>query len=174
MGQINDESWTALHGDLEPKFTLEAARERFAGTVAAAERFLRQLKGEGSTEEVLRVEAADTFKAFPFLRTADIIYGPMTAEETDRLWHMAVCRMGLLLYIIKGGVYRFWVSKYVDRKSYRKLRSFKNGWLAFNQGMFQKGREERPQALIQRLWPAVVDNILTREQVRRHHEFQAR
>ena len=166
LGQINGEAWTALHRRLEPAFGREAARTRFASTATSAKTFLRELAGEEGSVQVRRVKIADTFKAFPFLHTASIIYGSMTVEEKGRLWQLAEHRTSLLSPIIKGGIYRSRFSKYIDHKSYRNLKSFKNSWLCFNREMFEKGREKPSLALIQQLWPVATSNSVAMDQVR--------
>ncbi|KAJ5894547.1 Cytochrome P450 E-class group I [Penicillium taxi] len=131
MGLINGERWKQVRSHFEPQFTHRtvASISRYSELAAAG-----YLQGfDTKRAEPLQLHAASEFSRFPFMTTAEYLYGPLTKDQKAELWRLGQESLSLMGNVISGGVYRFRLCQWARPQSFRRLRRFQTEWRIFNE-----------------------------------------
>lgn len=163
MGLINDQRWKDVRAQLHAYFTHAAvvkSRDFLSGfTIDYFHRF------EAKETNPFKLQAVTSFSRFPFLATAEYLYGPLTEAEKDQLWTLGQRSLGLMVHILEGGVYRFGICRWLQPKQYRQLKEFEKDWTEFNETIVEarKSRDESPPVV--EAWGAVDEGVVTKKEV---------
>ncbi|KAI0814537.1 cytochrome P450 [Xylaria sp. FL0064] len=133
VGLISGEQWKRVRAVVDVPFCHSTATSYVPAIRKRTKNFLQELwETKELSHGVLR--PADDLKLFPFLITADIIYGPLTSELESELRELAPQREALFQWVMEGGLPRFAVSAYLPwTKANRDLAAFKEQWRLFNE-----------------------------------------
>ncbi|KAJ5879745.1 Cytochrome P450 E-class group I [Penicillium solitum] len=163
MGLINDQRWKDVRAQLHAYFTHAAvvkSRDFLSGfTIDYFHRF------EAKETNPFKLQAVTSFSRFPFLATAEYLYGPLTEAEKDQLWTLGQRSLGLMVHILEGGVYRFGICRWLQPKQYRQLKEFEKDWTEFNETIVEarKSRDESPPVV--EAWGAVDEGVVTKKEM---------
>ena len=157
MGLINGSRWKTLRSLFESDFSRQIASRRAPHTNLEALSFVRHL-GQDSAQEPgtppSTVHAVTTFMKFPFFHTAEIIYGPLSAQLKEELWSIGQTRLTLLRHVLKGGIHRHQASEWIAYGASKELASFQGTWRRFNQDIYDSSAPETP---IVSAWKSTID-----------------
>lgn len=158
---------------VDPSFTHGATVKRISVTEADAKSFVENLhtiSNEGAEVAKAKgrftVPAMAAFMKFPFIFTAEVVYGNMNEAEKEELWAIAEKRQALLPFFFKGSFYRTSYLKWFDRPAYNQLQEFLNSWAEFNTRMARSRREQALPVPIVKYWDEYLQGNITLEQVR--------
>ncbi|KAJ5797251.1 uncharacterized protein N7518_005791 [Penicillium psychrosexuale] len=131
MGLINGDRWEQVRAQFKHHFIHRSVSSISSHIELAATRYLQSLERQDA--ESFEVHAASDFSRFPFMTTAEYLYGPLTENEKEELWNLGQQSLALMGNVLSGGVYRFGLCQWMRPHSFRRLRSFQTQWQNFNQ-----------------------------------------
>lgn len=173
VGLLSLDEWKNMRRVVDPSFTHGASVKRISVTESDARTFVENLhtiSNEGTeiakTKGRFTVPAMAAFMKFPFIFTAEVVYGNMTEAEKEELWAIAEKRQALLPYFFKGSFYRTSYLKWFDRPAYNQLQEFLDSWAEFNTRMARSRREQGLPLPIVTYWDEYLKGNITLEQVR--------
>ncbi|KAK4200401.1 cytochrome P450 [Triangularia verruculosa] len=167
VGLLEGEEWKHRRTVFEPPFRHAASIARMDITESEAKKFVLNLGQLAAAEEVaddigvksseitpskFTLHAVSAFMKFPFYLTAGVVYGEMSEAEEVELWDLAQKHMALLPYFVIGGPYRVAAGRYVDRKAFRKLDEFVNGWRECHERMVATRRAKGIRVPLVEYW----------------------
>jgi hypothetical protein len=129
----------------------------------AAKKYLQQF--ETTDTGCVELHAANTSR-FPFMTTAEYIYGSLTDEEKEELWALGQRNLVLMGHVLSGGVYRFKLYQWLRPETYRRFKRFERDWCNFNERIVESRRLSHPLPPIVDAWKAVDDARVSKKEVR--------
>ncbi|UKZ70826.1 uncharacterized protein TrAtP1_011795 [Trichoderma atroviride] len=172
VGLLSLDEWKNMRRVVDPSFTHGASVKRISVTESDARAFVENLhtiSNEGAeiakTKGRFTVPAMAAFMKFPFIFTAEVVYGNMTEAEKEELWEIAEKRQALLPFFFKGSFYRTSYLKWFDRPAYNQLQEFLDSWAEFNTRMARSRREQGLPLPIVTYWDEYLQGNITLEQV---------
>ncbi|KAF2869630.1 cytochrome P450 [Massariosphaeria phaeospora] len=163
MGLINGKRWDRIHSEFLPSFKYQSIAERISQEQDLALEFVSRLSKQ-ITEDSNVVHSGD-FARYPFFVTADVIYGPMTDSEKERLWAIAQQSLGLMGYVLVGGIYRFRIARWLRRSMYTGLAKFQEQWKLFNLEMYESRVNSKVQPPIVSAWAPTLSGEISQNEV---------
>ncbi|KAL6809691.1 cytochrome P450 [Trichoderma sp. SZMC 28015] len=163
MGLINGERWKRTRLEFNSYFINRAIAEFSPQMEQDAAKYTQNLT-EGSGHGVDLIHAGNISR-FPFMTTAEHIYGPMTEIEKENLWLLGQRSLGLMGKVLSGGVYRFKVSQFLRPGTYQNLKKFDDEWIAFNKQVYnaRKGRGQEPPFV--HIWESLVEGKISKQEL---------
>ncbi|KAI9875214.1 MAG: hypothetical protein M1830_008757, partial [Pleopsidium flavum] len=98
------------------------------------------------------ITPADDLKLFPFFVVANIFFGNLSCEQKDSLCELAPLREELFKEVIKGGINRTALSKYLPTPGNRLLSAFQKRWRNFTQNAYEEAKRKGADVPIVSLW----------------------
>lgn len=137
VGLISGEEWKRLRAVSGAAFT---QRNIVCHVETIYRRAIDYLDGCEQTGRLCNhlLDPVEDLKMLPFLTVADVIYGKLSPAMEQELRQMAPIHERLFKHVIRGGLSRFWVSKYLPTEANRLLSDFENKWVAFNHSAYQR------------------------------------
>lgn len=164
LGLVNGLRWRNLRREFEPSFTYSVIAKRKGALREMASAFIKDLGCTTAGERVM-VHVSNTFMAFPFFCTAEILYGPMTSAEKAELWNLGELRLPLMRYILKGGIYRTWFMRWICPGVTSQLGSYRSHWLAFNERMASTRKHFSSEMKVVKTWLEVQSDTVSQAEV---------
>lgn len=164
MGLINGERWKRSRVEFNSHFIRRAIAEISPKLELDAAKYAQHLKGENNNGVDLMIHAGNIGR-FPFMTTAEYIYGPLTDGEKEKLWLLGQRSLGLMGKVLSGGVYRFKVSQYLRPWTYQTLKVFERDWVTFNEQIYvsRKGCFQEPP--IVSIWECLAEGKVSKQEV---------
>lgn len=166
MGLINDQRWKDVRAQFHKYFTYDAVEQSYGFLSSFTEDYFRKLETK-ETKEPNHIEPhpVASFSRFPFLATAEYLYGHLTETQKNELWTLGQRSLGIMVHVLEGGVYRFGISRFVKPKEYKTLKKFETDWKAFNEAIVEakKTLVDPPPAV--KAWRAVDEGVITKKEV---------
>ncbi|EHK21724.1 uncharacterized protein TRIVIDRAFT_191958 [Trichoderma virens Gv29-8] len=163
MGLINGERWKRTRLEFNSYFINRAITEFSPQMEQGAAKYTQNLKGGcGHGIDVIH---AGNISRFPFMTTAEHIYGPLTKQEKENLWSLGQRSLGLMGKVLSGGVYRFKVCQYLRPGTYQILKKFNYDWTAFNEQIYnsRKGCFQKPP--IVHVWESLEEGKVSKQEL---------
>ncbi|RFU32823.1 hypothetical protein B7463_g3510, partial [Scytalidium lignicola] len=130
MGLINGKRWKQTRVQFDPYFTHRAVSMVSPQLELAVTKYLQQL--EAKDAEYIELHATNTAR-FPFMTTAEYIFGPLTEIEKEELWSLGQRSLALMGNVLLGGLYRFKLYRWLRPRTYRQFKQFESDWTTFNE-----------------------------------------
>lgn len=111
------------------------------------------------------VDPAADLQYYPFLVVAEILFGRLSPEQRQQLLDLGPLREDLFREVIRGGVNRWSIARYVPWSGIRTLGTFQQKWHAFVSNAYCEALEEAPEAPVVTLWQAMQDGKVTEREV---------
>ncbi|KAJ5665118.1 uncharacterized protein N7477_007566 [Penicillium maclennaniae] len=164
MGLINGDRWKKIRAQFNHLFIHHAVASISNHVELAASRYLQTIEAKG--DESVEVHAANDFSRFPFMTTAEYLYGPLTDDEKEELWSLGQQSLGLMGNVLSGGLYRFSLCQWAKPKSSQQLQSFQTRWRIFNEKMAEsRGVSDHEPPAIVEAWKGVEIGDVSAEEV---------
>lgn len=163
MGLINDHRWKDVRAQLHAYFS--------HGAVVKSCDFLSDFtidyfrRFEDKETNPTKLQAVTSFSRFPFLATAEYLYGPLTEAEKDQLWTLGQRSLAMMGHVLEGGVYRFGICRWLKPTQYRLLKEFEKDWTEFNETIVQARRSQGESPPVVEAWRAVDESVVTQKEV---------
>ncbi|KAJ5488072.1 Cytochrome P450 E-class group I [Penicillium expansum] len=120
---------------------------------------------ETKEANTIKPQAVTSFSRFPFLATAEYIYGPLTETEKDRLWTLGQRSLTLMVHVLEGGVYRFGICRWLKPKQYLKLKEFEKDWTEFNEAIVEARKTQNKTPPVVEAWRAVDEGVVAKKEM---------
>ncbi|KAJ6101986.1 hypothetical protein N7486_004413 [Penicillium sp. IBT 16267x] len=165
MGLINGRRWKRTRSQFDPYFMHRTVASHSNNVDIAAAEYLRSLRSKQS--EDIELHAAAEFCRFPFMTTAEYIYGPLDRNEKEELWSLGQRSLGLMGTVLSGGVYRFGLCQLLKPRTNFQLKRFQADWIAFNKVIVDsREANHRQHPPIVEAWKSVEEgHISTNEMI---------
>ncbi|KAJ5409554.1 Cytochrome P450 E-class group I [Penicillium crustosum] len=163
MGLINDHRWKDVRAQLHAYFS--------HGAVVKSCDFLSDFtidyfrRFEDKETNPTKLQAVTSFSRFPFLATAEYLYGPLTEAEKDQLWTLGQRSLAMMGHVLEGGVYRFGICRWLKPTQYRLLKEFEKDWTEFNETIVQARRSQGESPPVVEAWRAVDESVVTQKEM---------
>lgn len=165
MGLINGHRWKQIRAEFDSYFIHRTVASISSHVELAAAEYLQHLETKGP--ESVEVHVADDFSRFPFMTTAEYLYGPLSHDEKEELWDLGQQSLTLMGNVLSGGVYRFKLCQWIRPQTFRRLKRFELEWRTFNERLVESRKLSRNhQPPILEVWKAVEDGRVSMEEVR--------
>lgn len=165
MGLINGDRWKLVRAHFDHHFIHRAVASISSHVEVAAAGHLQSL--ETKRAEAIEVHAAKDFSRFPFMTTADYLYGPLTEDEKEELWNLGQESLALMGNVLSGGVYRFSLCQWARPQSFRRLRRFQTEWQTFNEKIIKsRGMSNNKQPPVVEAWRGVENGCVSTDEVK--------
>ncbi|KAI9149055.1 Cytochrome P450 monooxygenase tcpC [Paramyrothecium foliicola] len=152
MGLINGTRWKKVRANFHSYFTHGTVAQNGSEISTAVKDYIKQLEAQSTGSLELH---ADNTARFPFMATAEHLYGPLTHDEKEELWTLGQRSLGMMGSVLAGGAYRFKLYPLLKPETYKRFRKFEDDWTAFNQRICDTRRSHTPQPPIVEAWRAV-------------------
>ncbi|KGO38979.1 Cytochrome P450, E-class, group I [Penicillium expansum] len=163
MGLINDQRWKEVRAQLHTYFTHGAVIKSCDFISDFTMDYFRCL--ETKEANTIKPQAVTSFSRFPFLATAEYIYGPLTETEKDRLWTLGQRSLTLMVHVLEGGVYRFGICRWLKPKQYLKLKEFEKDWTEFNEAIVEARKTQNKTPPVVEAWRAVDEGVVAKKEM---------
>ncbi|OAA63434.1 dimethylallyl transferase [Niveomyces insectorum RCEF 264] len=142
MGLINGDRWKRIRVRFSTYFVHRAITEISPRLETAAGQYVDQLGADGAGS--IEIHAGNTAR-FPFMTTAEYVYGPLSESEKASLWSLGQRSLGLMGSVLSGGVYRFKIYEWLRPQTHQCLTQFERDWTLFNERIYQSRKANYPQ-----------------------------
>ncbi|KAL4949376.1 cytochrome P450 [Aspergillus filifer] len=155
MGLVNGEPWKELRAQYNAAFVHRAVVDITPFLVHRADEYVKQIQQVDTG--VIQLCAADAFSRYPFMATAEYLYGPLTESEKEELWSLGQRSLALMEKVLAGGVFRYKASRWLKPQVHKQLAAFEKDWTQFNERIVQTRGVSGPSspAMVQ-AWEAAV------------------
>lgn len=162
MGLINDHHWQAIRGQFNGAFTHLSITRSWSFLLSSTKSYLQHFAAD-----VVELQPVTHFASFPFFATAEYLYGPLTQSERDELWGLGQRNLALMGCVLMGGVYRSQMCRWRNPEDYRRLKTFEDDWVNFNETIVEARKDiDGPLSPVVEGWKAVDNGTVTRKEVR--------
>ncbi|KAI4958680.1 hypothetical protein J4E86_004285 [Alternaria arbusti] len=151
VGLLSGKSWQSLRSQMEVPFTHMAISNEAAVIREQTRKFVEQLRNSGDFRNGVFDPAKD-ISFYPFLVVATVLYGDLDAEDIRWLRKIVPVRQKLFTFVIKGGMARFSISKFLPTTANRLLDEFQWEWLSFNESIYKKAKDRGAVTPMVKLW----------------------
>ncbi|KAF2269476.1 cytochrome P450 [Lojkania enalia] len=170
LGLVSGAEWKSIRRATEPPF-LRTAMPAYVRLVEdhAKQHVATLFDTKSTSSQRWQLQPYGDLRIYPFLALADVLYGRLTPELKARLLAIIPGRDRVFGAMIRGGLSRFWISKYLPIKALRELRIFKSAWAQWNDDAHAEAlkrsssNEKESVAPIVNLYVAVEQGSMTRE-----------
>jgi cytochrome P450 len=161
VGLLSLHEWRDLRKYVEVPFSRPSSQRYSIDIQRQAVEFLKALNigDEGC------IDPARDLQFYPFLVVANILFGTLSAQQRKDLLELAPLREELFKEVIRGGINRLQISKYIPWSGHGLLLKFQKKWLAFVESAYRKALAEAPTAPIVTLWQGVEAGGVSERQV---------
>jgi AcrR family transcriptional regulator len=158
---------------MEGPFTHMAISNEAAMIREQTRKFIEQLRNSEDFRNGIFDPAKD-ISFYPFLVVATVLYGDLDAEDIRWLKEIAPVRQKLFTYVIRGGVARFSLSRFLPTTANRLLMEFQREWLSFNEAIYEKTRARGAVTPMVKLWEDCQAGKIPQVRVRINDQFMSR
>ncbi|CZT23686.1 related to trichodiene oxygenase cytochrome P450 [Ramularia collo-cygni] len=151
VGLLSGKAWQSLRSQMEVPFSHMAIANDAPIIRQQTIKFVDKLRKKGDFQHGIFDPARD-LSFYPFLVVATLLYGELDDIDVQWLGKIAPNRQKLFTYVIKGGLGRFWLSKYLPTNANKLLGEFQQEWRAFNESMYKKAMAGGANAPMTALW----------------------
>ncbi|KAF3388836.1 Cytochrome P450 monooxygenase roqR, partial [Penicillium rolfsii] len=156
MGLVNGEPWRELRTQFKASFFHRAVTDITPFLVHRAAEYVKQM--QQTPTGVVQLCAADAISRFPFMATAEYLYGPLTDSEKEELWSLGQRSLALMGRVLAGGVFRYEATRWLKPQVYKQLTDFENDWTRFNEYIVQTRGSSGPSSPVMiQVWEAAVN-----------------
>jgi hypothetical protein len=152
LGLLNGARWVRLRKVFEAhNFEPRTARARVSDSLTYAHEHVQNLltlTGAKTPKLSLTVNAYSSTVKYPFFCTARMLYGDLNDEDRDELWSLGQRRLSLMRFVLRGGIYRSRLSRFLKPQMRGELDRFRENWLCFNQRMVARSFKKSSQSVI--------------------------
>lgn len=164
MGLINGEPWREIRALLNEPFVHRTVTETTPFLMHVAEEYLQQIEQKDTS--VVQLCAADSFSRFPFMATAEYLYGPMEDFEKKDLWSLGQQSLALMGKVLTGGVFRLEACRWLKPRVHKQLTEFEENWTAFNEHIVRTRRASgQLSPVVVQAWEAVDEGKVSKKEV---------
>ena len=110
-------------------------------------------------------DPAKDINFYPFLVVATLLYGDLDPEDIRWLRKISPVRQKLFTFVIKGGMARFSLSRYLPTTANRLLEDFQQEWLRFNKAIYDKSKARGASTPMTKLWEDCKEGKINQTQV---------
>jgi len=135
VGLVSGEDWRAIRAVVEVPFRHSNVVAHVDVIRRKVHDYVEELAREGDLRRG-RLDPARDLKMLPFWVVAEIIYGRLEPAQIPELKDLAPHREALFRFVIRGGLSRFSLSKYLPTAANLALRNFRKRWWAFNRAAY--------------------------------------
>jgi len=164
VGLVSGNDWRELRKVIEVPFQHKVTDTYLLNVQHQVKQYLKDLKA-GKNMSVGLLDPALDMKMLPFWIVAEIIYGKLTPEMVDKLKELAPIREELFLHVIRGGLSRFRLSRYLPTRANSTLATFKQRWSSFNECAHEHARLKGMDVPIIPMFEAVYASKISFEQL---------
>ncbi|KZF23923.1 cytochrome P450 [Xylona heveae TC161] len=158
MGLINGTRWKKLRGEWEPFFAHHGVRSYSSSIESDARGYVKSMVAtETAGATSFDVHSAHAISRFPFMCTAEYIYGPLTDAEKEKLWSIGQKSLGLMVHVLNGGAFRYELGRPLEGKATQELINFRHEWMTFNDQIYQAKKTVSSPPPIVQAWNQVLN-----------------
>jgi cytochrome P450 len=139
VGLISGAQWRAAKGVVEPPFLHKSMQSYISLVQRQTVEYFQTLEKKENFLNGLLDPVGDV-KMLPFWIIANIIYGDLSQELQETLRKLAPQREALFMFVIRGGLTRFWLSQFLPLEANRKLKEFNDDWASFNGSAYRHAK----------------------------------
>ncbi|KKK25539.1 hypothetical protein P175DRAFT_0512147 [Aspergillus ochraceoroseus IBT 24754] len=161
MGLINGGRWKRIRAQYDPYFVHRVAMAHSGPILQNVEATLASIDGVDPTT----LHVANSFSRFPFMATAEYLYGPLTDAEKEEVWSLGQRSLRLMGYVLSGSVYRFRLYHWLKPDTHRELLQFEEHWIGFNKRIYTTRQAYDPSLPIVTSWKEVVEGRITKKEM---------
>ncbi|OJD30966.1 cytochrome p450 oxidoreductase [Diplodia corticola] len=151
VGLLSGKAWQSLRSQMEVPFTHSAISNDAPVIRKQTRRYVENLRNSGEFQNGIFDPARDV-KFYPFLVVATLMYGDLNAEDIKWLKRIAPVRQKLFTFVIKGGMARFSLSRFLPTTANRLLNDFQREWLRFNETIYERSKANGAETPLTKLW----------------------
>ncbi|KAK8154305.1 cytochrome P450 monooxygenase [Phyllosticta citrichinensis] len=151
VGLLSGKSWQSLRSQMEVPFTHSAISNDAPIIREQTRRYMEKLSSSGDFQNGV-FDPAEDVKFYPFLVVATLLYGELDADDVKWLRRISPLRQKLFTFVIKGGMARFSLSRYLPTTANSLLDNFQREWLAFNENIYKKAKARGAKTAMTKLW----------------------
>ena len=150
VGLLSGGAWQLVRRKMEQPFSRHSVINSAPVIRMETQRYMDGLLSSENIQNG-RLDPARDIKLYPFLVTAAILYGRIDGLATW-LKRLLPIREELFSYVVKGGLPRFSVSRYLPTRANRLLRAFQTDWLRFNEEICRSTNAMADKSPVASLW----------------------
>lgn len=166
VGLISGQQWKTARIAFEQPFLRSAAVDYVPMIQKRVAEYFDELHRAGNSLERGLLAPAEDLKLLPFWIVAEVFYGELDADLVRELKDLAHTREELFKHVIRGGISRFGVSRYLPTQANRLLHRFQTRWAAFNEGARRRAAASSgPPAPIVGLYELADRGTISKEQL---------
>jgi hypothetical protein len=175
IGLINGQKWKNLRKPMDAMFSHKAAVGHLQHFNISSDNQIKRLYAisqadnpqnqKGQSEKYFIVNAAKALQRYPFFTTAEIFFGDLTPQDEDDLWRLSKLYMTAFVNVVKGGVHRHSLTKWMGTEGWKEVQEYNREWNAFLQNMIRKTSKTRPNTPLNELWDLVQKKQISENEV---------
>ncbi|KAF2219166.1 cytochrome P450 oxidoreductase GliC [Elsinoe ampelina] len=152
VGLVSLERWQNLRSVVETAFSRPSMALKTTLIISQAQQYLNGM-GLGS---IGQMDPAARLQFYPFFVVAQVLFGQLSDEQTSILAELAPLREELFREVIRGGINRFAIARYVPWSGASVLRDFQSRWSRFVEQSYILSRDKKRDVPVTQLWQAVL------------------
>ena len=175
IGLINGHRWKNLRKSVDSMFSHRAAVGLVQNFNISSSKQIARLYSisqvenpqnqKVQSEKYFIVNAAKALQRYPFFTTAEIFFGDLTPQDEEDLWRLSKVYMTAFTNVVRGGVQRHRLTKWLNTKGWREVAKYNREWNAFLQNMIRKTATTRPDTPLNKLWGLVLKKEISENEV---------
>ena len=165
VGLISGDDWQTARAVTEVPFVHRNMAQQVSMIRKHVESYMKNLE-DGENMRAGLIHPAIDLKFLSFWIIAEIFYGDLPLQLREWLQHLVPLREDLFKDIIRGGLTRFAIMRFVPTSTGKKLSIFKQQWQKFNQAVYEHCRESKSHtAPIVQMYEAAERGTISHEQL---------
>jgi cytochrome P450 len=175
IGLINGQKWKNLRKSIDSMFSHKAAVGYLQHFNISSLKQIERLYSisqannpqnqNGQSEKYFIVNAAKVLQRYPFFTTAEIFFGELTTQDEEDLWKLSKVYMTAFTNVVRGGVHRHWLTKWLNTEGWKEVEEYNREWNAFLRNMIRKTAKTRPDTPLNELWSLVLKKHISENEV---------
>ena len=137
VGLLSGRVWQHVRRKTERPFSHHSINDSAPTVRMETQKYVQTLLSSENVQMKSRFDPVRDIKLYPFLVTATILYGKLDDGFAIWLKRLVPLREELFSHVIKGGLSRFPISRYLPTRANKLLRAFQKDWLRFNKEICQ-------------------------------------
>lgn len=134
LGLVSGATWSRLRVHSSKRFTHSAAAQQVPDIRTRVNKHIDHLCSTGSLSRKGSsfLDPVEDLKYLPFWIVADLLYGKLSSNMEAEMKELSKLREEIWRRMIRGGMTRFGVARFLPWGPAKDLREFKTRWAAFN------------------------------------------
>jgi gliotoxin/aspirochlorine/mycotoxins biosynthesis cytochrome P450 monooxygenase len=163
VGLISGVAWDVVRKAFQGSFMKNHTLQSTMTILNEVETYITAVRSSKNLRQ-WSINPAQELKMLPFFIIAKFLYGPLSNEAIEELISLAGLREKLFVYVMKGGISRFYWSKYLPLKANSLFAQFKSRWQDVNDRNIAELQRLDKVTPITQIWAGVKEGGMTENQ----------